>query len=154
MYIIRSYCLDLQKIEYPDLRKFNRKLFPLYVRNVWICRKIENPELRKFNRNFGTLQVQIVWICIKLNIQNYINSTGNCLHYSTWNIVYICTDCLGLLKNWISRIAYIRWEIVCIICNTPILFLWLSPYLIIFNMVLMYYMCVNSKMGVDNFVVL
>ena len=42
-------CLDLQKIEYPVLRKFNWKLFPLCVRNFWICRKIENPELYKSN---------------------------------------------------------------------------------------------------------
>ena len=39
-------------------------------------------------------------------------------------------------------------------CNTPILFLWLSPYLVIINIELRYYMCVHSKMGVDNFVVL
>ena len=42
----------------------------------------------------------------KLKIQNFVNSTGNCVHYSTRNIVYIiCMDCLDLLKNWISRIA-------------------------------------------------
>ena len=32
--------------------------------------------------------------------------------------------------------------------------LWLSPHLVIFNIELRYYMCVHSKMGVDNFVVL
>ena len=35
-----------------------------------------------------------------------------------------------------------------------ILILWLSLYLVNFNIELMYYMCVHSKMGVDNFVVL
>ena len=32
--------------------------------------------------------------------------------------------------------------------------LWLSQHLVIFNIELRYYMCVHSKMGVDNFVVL
>ena len=59
----------------------------------------------------------------KLNIQNYVNSIGNCVHYmyglsrfadklSIQNcviqqvIVYvICTKCLDLQKNWISKIG-------------------------------------------------
>ena len=40
------------------------------------------------------------------------------------------------------------------LCNTPILILWLSMYLVNFNIELMNYMCVHNKMGVDNFVVL
>ena len=48
-------CLDLQKIEYLELRESNRKL----------C----------------TLDVRIVWICRKLNIHNCINFTRNCVHY-------------------------------------------------------------------------
>ena len=36
----------------------------------------------------------------KLNIQNYVNLIENCVHCSTWNIVYIIyTDCLDLLKD-------------------------------------------------------
>ena len=92
VYIICTYSLDVLKIEYPELRKFNRKLLPLYV---WY-----------------------VWIVEKLKIQNCVNSIGNWVHYSTRKIVYIiCTDCLDLLKNWISRIAYNHQEIVYIICR-------------------------------------
>ena len=43
----------------------------------------------------------------KLNIQNYENSTGNCIHY-----MY---ECLDLQKNWISRTPKIQREIVHII---------------------------------------
>ena len=40
-------------------------------------------------------------------------------------------------------------------CVIPqILILWLSLYLVNFNIELRYFMCVHSKMGVDNFVVL
>ena len=39
-------------------------------------------------------------------------------------------------------------------CNTPILSLWLSPYIVIIIIELGYNMRVHSKMGVDNFVVL
>ena len=59
----------------------------------------------------------------KLNIQNCVNSMGNCVHYmygwsrfeeklniqnsinSTGNCVNKCTDGLDLQKNWISWIA-------------------------------------------------
>ena len=47
-------CLDLQKIEYLELRKFNWKLLPLCVRNAKIRRKSENPELCKF---YGKLHI-------------------------------------------------------------------------------------------------
>ena len=40
------------------------------------------------------------------------------------------------------------------LCNTPILSLWLSPYIVIIIIELGYNMRVHSKMGVDNFVVL
>ena len=53
---ICTECLDLQKTEYPELRKFNGKLFTLYM-----CGR----------SCFGE----------KLNIQNYENSLGNCVHY-------------------------------------------------------------------------
>ena len=67
----------------------------------------------------------------KLNIQNCENWTGNCVHYmhgiselaeklnipyciySLGNCVhYICTECLDLQKNWISRITKIQRKIV------------------------------------------
>ena len=56
MYII--YVLNVwicRKIEYPELRKLNKKLCTLYAQNVWISRKIEYPELHIFNRKLCTL---------------------------------------------------------------------------------------------------
>ena len=41
----------------------------------------------------------------KLNIPNSKNSKGNCVHY-------LCTACLDLQKNWMSKTAEIQWEIV------------------------------------------
>ena len=80
VYIICTECLGLQKILYPELRKFNGKLCTLYML-----------------RTFGFDE--------KLNIPNYENSTGNCVHY-------ICTEWLDLQKNWISRESKIQREIV------------------------------------------
>ena len=74
-----------EKIEYPEFQKFNRKLYTLYM-----------------NRMCGFAE--------KLDIQNCINSTGNCAHY-------ICTKCLDLLKNWLSRTVQIQREIVYIKCT-------------------------------------
>ena len=81
-----------KKIEYLELRKFNCKLYKLYVRNIWICRKFEYPELHKFYGKLCTFYVWNVQFCRKLNIQICENSTRNCLHY-------ICTVGLDLQKN-------------------------------------------------------
>ena len=43
-----------------------------------------------------------------LNVQNSENSSWNCIHY-------VCTECLDLQKNWISRAAKIQPKIVCVI---------------------------------------
>ena len=43
-----------------------------------------------------------------LNVQNSKNSSGNCVHY-------ICTECLDLQKNWISRDVKIQRKIVYVI---------------------------------------
>ena len=111
--------MDLQKIENPELRKFNGKLctlylygtmgfekklisrtakiqreivYIIYVQNVWICRKIEYLELRKFNGKLCTLYVyEKSGFAENLNIQNCKNSTGNCVHY-------ICTKRLDSQK--------------------------------------------------------
>ena len=88
-----------RKIDCPILRKFNGKLYTLYVRNVWICRETEYPELRKFKGKFCTIfMYDMSRFAEKLNVQNCINSTENCVHY-------ICTKCLDLQKNWLSRTA-------------------------------------------------
>ena len=81
-------------------------VYIIYVRNVLICKKIEYPELRKFNGKLCTVYMYATsGFAAKLNIQNCENSTGNCVYY-------ICTECLDLQKNWISRTAKIQWEIV------------------------------------------
>ena len=114
-----------RKIECPVPQKFNGEFCTLIVRNVGICRKIEYPELRNFNGKLCTLfmygqskfaeklKVQnsgnSIWNYVqymygmfgfteKLNIQNCVDSTENCVHY-------ICTTCLDLQKNWLSRTA-------------------------------------------------
>ena len=46
----------------------------------------------------------------KLNIPNIENSTGNCVHY-------LCTACLDLQKNWMSKTTEIQREIVYNICT-------------------------------------
>ena len=33
------------------------------VQNIWICREIENLEIYKFNRKLFTLYVRNIWIC-------------------------------------------------------------------------------------------
>ena len=68
-------------------------MYIIYARNVCICKKIEYLELRKYNEKLCTLYVYVMSGFAKnLNIQNYENSTRNCLHY-------ICTEGLDLQKN-------------------------------------------------------
>ena len=72
-----------KKIDCREMRKFNGKLCTLNVRNVRICREIVYPELRKLNEKFYTLYMhKICRFAKKLNIQNFENSTGNCIHYT------------------------------------------------------------------------
>ena len=83
-------------------------VYVIYVRNVWISKKMECPKLLELLRKLCTLYVRNVWVCKKSYIQNCVNSTVNCVHY-------ICSKCLDLLKNWISRTMKIQREIVYII---------------------------------------
>ena len=94
------------------MRKFNRKLYTLYMYGMsGLAEKIEYPELQKFIRKLYTLYMyERCGFTEILNIQNCINSTGNCVHY-------ICTNCLDLLKNWLSWIVQIQREIVYIKCT-------------------------------------
>ena len=47
------------------------------------AKKIEYPELRKFNGKLYTLYIyRISGFVEKLNVQNCINSTENCIHYT------------------------------------------------------------------------
>ena len=52
-------CVDLQKIEYPELHKFYGKLGTSYVQILWIYRKIEYPYLRKSDGKFYAIDVRI-----------------------------------------------------------------------------------------------
>ena len=108
---------------YPEQRKTNKKLFTLYVRNIRIFRKIEYLELCKFNGKLCTLKVRNVRICRETEYPNLVKSTENCVYYmhgmsgfveklisrtmcNQRKIVYIiCTECLDLQRNWISRTA-------------------------------------------------
>ena len=61
VYIRCTDCLDLQKkIEYLELRKFDRKLCTQDVRIACICGNVEYPKLRNFNGKLCTLYVQNV----------------------------------------------------------------------------------------------
>ena len=99
--------LDLQKNLISRSAKLQWKImYVIYVRYVWISKKIEYPKLHIFNGKLCTSYMyRMTGFVEKLNIQRVKNSTGNCVHY-------ICTECLDLQKNWISRTAKIQWEIV------------------------------------------
>ena len=56
-------------------------VYIIYVRNVWICKKIEYPKLLIFKRKLCTLYMYGMYgVAEKLNVQNFINLTGNCTH--------------------------------------------------------------------------
>ena len=67
-------------------------MYIIYVRNVWICREIEYLELCKLTGNWVHYMHGVSSFTEKLNIQNFVNSVGNCVHY-------ICTECLDLHRN-------------------------------------------------------
>ena len=63
-----------QKIQYPELRKFNGKLCTLFVQNVWISKKIEYPEMRIFNGKLCTIYMySMTGQAEKLNVQNCLS---------------------------------------------------------------------------------
>ena len=109
---IYTKCLDFWQNWISTTTKIQREIvYIIYVRNFWICRKIEYPELGKFNGKLYTLYIyEMSGFLAKLNLHNYENSIGNCLHY-------ICTEFLNLQKNWISRTREIQREIVYVICT-------------------------------------
>ena len=86
--------MDLQKIENPELRKFNGKLCTLYLYGtVGFVKKNEFPEQRKFKGKLCTLYMyKTSGFVEKLNIHNCENSTANF-------VPYVCTECLDLQKN-------------------------------------------------------
>ena len=78
------------------------------MQNVWICRKINCVELRKFNKKLCTLKVRNVRIWREIEYTKLRKLKKKFEHY-------ICTKCLYLQKNWISRTSKIQQEIVYII---------------------------------------
>ena len=63
------------------MHKFKGKLYTLNVRNVWFCGEIEYPKFRKFNGKLWTLYMYgMSGFADKLKFQNCVNSTGNCVH--------------------------------------------------------------------------
>ena len=77
MYIKYADCLDSKKFEYPELLKFNRKLYTLYVNsvdmlNVWNCVNLSG--------NYVDYMYGMSGFEEKLNIQNCVNSTRNWVH--------------------------------------------------------------------------
>ena len=135
---ICTECLDFQTNWIFRAAEIQWKIVHIiHVRNVWIRKKIECPLLGKCNKKLCMLYIYgMSGLAKKSNVQNCVNSTGNCVHYiyrisryvgnlniqnyenSIWNCLhYICTECLDLQKNWISRIAKIELEIVYIICT-------------------------------------
>ena len=81
---ICTKCLYLQNNWISRTSKIQQEIvYIIYIRNVWICRKIESPELRKFNGKLFTLYMYgISGFAEKLNIQHRGNSTGNCVRYT------------------------------------------------------------------------
>ena len=86
VHYIFTECLSLQKIWLSRTVKIQLEIvYTIYVRNVSICRKILYPELRKFNGKLCTLYIYGTSLFAEnLIIQNYENSTGNCVHELSW----------------------------------------------------------------------
>ena len=128
--------LDLLKNWTSRTAKIHRDIvYIIYVQNVNISWKIEYSELQKFNGKLCKLYMYgMSRFAEKLNVQNFINLSGNCLlnmygmsgfaeklniqncENSTGNCVrYMCTKSLDLQKIWIFKTAKIEQEIVYII---------------------------------------
>ena len=61
--------------------KYNENFCTLNVWTIWICGEIEYLKFHKFSRKLCTIYMYgIFGFAIKLNIQNNLNSMGNCVH--------------------------------------------------------------------------
>ena len=112
VHYICTECLDLQKNCISRTVKIQQEImYNIYVRKVTICWNIEYPELWNFIGKLCTLYMYGMFgLTKKLNVQSCENSTENCVRY-------ICMECLYLQRNWMSRTAYIKWQIIYIICT-------------------------------------
>ena len=83
----------VEKIEYPELRKFNGKLYTLYMYGlVGFAKKLNVQNCGNSTGNSVHYMYGMFGFVEKLNFPNSENSTGNCVHY-------LCTACLDLHKN-------------------------------------------------------
>ena len=71
-----------EKIEYPELRKFNGKLYTLYMYEiVGFAEKLYVQNCRNSTGNSVHYMYGMSGFAKKLNIPNSENSKGNCVHY-------------------------------------------------------------------------
>ena len=86
-----------EKIEYPELQKFVKKLCILYM--YWMSGFAEKLNIQNYENLTGKwvhYTYGISRLGEKLNIQNYAYSKENCVYY-------IWMECLDLRRNWMSR---------------------------------------------------
>ena len=82
-----------EKIEYPELEKFNGKLYTLYMYGIiGFAKKLIVQNCGNSMQNFVHYMYGMFGFVEKLNIPNSENSTGNCVHY-------LYTACLDLQKK-------------------------------------------------------
>ena len=81
VYIKCTECLFCGEIEYPKFRKFNGKLYTLYM--CGISGFAEKLNILKYTNSTGDYvhYTYGMWgFSYKLKIQNCVNLTGNCVH--------------------------------------------------------------------------
>ena len=79
-----------KKIQYPELRKFNGKLYTLYMYGmVEFAEKLNVQNCGNSMGNFVQHMYGMFGFAEKLNVQNCVNLTENYRHY-------FCTKCLEL----------------------------------------------------------
>ena len=72
----------VEKIEYPELRKFNGKLYTLYMYGiVGFAKKLNVQNCGNSTGNSVHYMYGLSGFAEKLNFSNSENSTGNCVHY-------------------------------------------------------------------------
>ena len=71
-----------EKIEYPKLLIFKRKLCTLYMYRMYgVAEKLNVQNFINLTGNCTHKMFGMSGFAEKLNIQNYKNLTGNCVHY-------------------------------------------------------------------------
>ena len=82
-----------KEIVYPELQKFNRKLYTLHMKGmVGFAERLNIQYCGNSTGNSVYYMSGMSGFAEKLNIPNSENSTGNCVQY-------LCTGCPDLQKN-------------------------------------------------------